>query len=125
MLTLIESPELLVETVLGFDSDSDDGRGLPLSASFEDKLGADSVSVVPGGFDQETSGMDVTGFGDGSSSFFLTGGAFRGDESKVGHQSPWGSEAPDVVDFAQKHQSSEYLDATQSAEGFDLFSELM
>ena len=69
--------------------------------------------------------MGVTGFGYGSSSFFLTGGAFRRDESKVGHQSPWGSEAPDVVDFAQKHQSSEYLDATQSAEGFDLFSELM
>jgi hypothetical protein len=76
VFALVKSPELLVETMLGFHGDGDDGRGLTLAASFQDQVGATSVTVIPGGFDQQSSGMDIPGFGDGALSFFVTRGAF-------------------------------------------------
>jgi hypothetical protein len=52
MFTLVETPELFVEAVLGLHGDGDDSRGLTLAASFQDKVGTTAVAVVPGGFDQ-------------------------------------------------------------------------
>ena len=73
MLALIEVPELFVETVLGLESDRNDGKRLSLTTSVQDKLGSCSVSVVPGGFDQKASGMDVPRLGDGSSALPFAG----------------------------------------------------
>jgi hypothetical protein len=50
MLTLIEVPKLFMETVLGFKSDSDNGRGLTLTTTIQDQVRSRSVSVVPGSF---------------------------------------------------------------------------
>ena len=86
VFTLVESPELLVETMLGFQGNSDNGRGLPLATSFQDQIGTTSVTVVPGGFDQESSGVNVAGLGDGTSSLAISGRSFRRHEAEVGHQ---------------------------------------
>ena len=48
---LIESPELLVEPVLGFERDGDDVGALALAASVQDEIGATAVTIVPGGLD--------------------------------------------------------------------------
>ena len=76
MFSFVEFPELLVEAVLGFDGDGDDGRGLPLSTSFQDQIGTAPVAVVPGGLHQEASCMNVAGLGDGPSSLALSGRSF-------------------------------------------------
>ena len=76
VFTFVESPELLVETVLGLHGDGDDIRGLTLATSLQDQIGATSVTVVPGRLDKEPSGVNVTGLGEGTSSFTIPGGAF-------------------------------------------------
>lgn len=68
MLALIESPELFVESVLGFESNSNDGWVLSLSPSVQDEICAGAVSIIPGSFHQESSGVDVASFGDWSTS---------------------------------------------------------
>jgi hypothetical protein len=51
MFSLIEVPKLFMKTVLGFESDGDNVRGLSLTTSIQDQFGSGSVSVVPGSFD--------------------------------------------------------------------------
>jgi hypothetical protein len=62
--------------MLGFHGDGDDDRGLTLAASRQYQIGTTSVTVIPGGFDEQASGMDISGFCDRSLSFSVTGGAF-------------------------------------------------
>ena len=45
-----------------------------------------------------------------------------GDKAEVGHQTPGGREAADIVDFTQKCQSGEGFDPAQTTESFDLWS---
>jgi len=40
VFALVKSPELLVEAMLGFHGDGDDGRGLALATSPQDQIGA-------------------------------------------------------------------------------------
>jgi hypothetical protein len=102
VFTLVEVPELFVETVLGFEGNGDNSRWLTLSAPVEDEVSASSMAVVPGSFDQESSDVGVTGFGNGSPMFFIAGRVLRGNESEVGHESSGGSEASDIIDLTQK-----------------------
>jgi len=76
VFALVKSPELLVEAMLGLHGDGNDGLGLTLATSRQDQIGTTSVTVIPGGFDKQSSGMDISGFGDRSFSFSLTRGAF-------------------------------------------------
>ena len=76
MFSLVESPELFVETVLGFYGDGDDSRGLTLATSLQDQICTTTVVVVPGRLDEEPSGMNVTGLGDRTSSLAISGGPF-------------------------------------------------
>ena len=86
VFTFVESPELFVESVLGLHGDGDDIRGLPLSPSSQDQMGAAAVAVVPGGLNEEPSGVDVTGFGDGASSLAISRRAFGWHQAEVGHE---------------------------------------
>ena len=78
MFALIESPELVNESVLGFHGDGDDLWRLTLPAAFEDEVGTGVVTIIPGGLDEDAPGVDVTGFGNGSSSLSLTRGVLHG-----------------------------------------------
>jgi hypothetical protein len=102
VLTLIESPELVNETMLGLDGDRDDLGGLSLTAALEDEVGIGVVAIVPGGLDEDAAGVSVSGLGDGSSSLPFPRGVLGGDEAEVGHESSGRTEAPDIVDFAQQ-----------------------
>jgi hypothetical protein len=73
MLTLIKANELSVKPVLCLESDRDDGRGLTLTSSVENEFGSSAVTVVPGSFDQEASGVSVAGLGDGTPAFNVPG----------------------------------------------------
>jgi len=83
---LVESPELLIETVLSFHGDGDDGWGLTLTTSFQDEIDTTSVTVIPGCFDHQSSGMDVTGFGDWAFALGMARGALGGHEAEVSHE---------------------------------------
>ena len=71
MLSFVESPELFVESVLGFESNGDNFGRLPLTAPPEDQVRAATMAIVPGSLDKEPSGVDVTGLGDGPASLML------------------------------------------------------
>jgi hypothetical protein len=122
MFSLVEAPRLFVETVLGLESDGDNGRGLSLTPSVQDELGGCSMPVVPSGFGQEMPGMVVPGLGNWSPLLFVAGRALGGDKAEVGHKTSWGREAADIVDFEQERQRSEGFNATQTTESFDLRS---
>jgi hypothetical protein len=117
---LIESPELVGESVLGFEGDGDDLGWLPLSAAFEDEIGAGIVTIVPGGLDEDAPSVAVTRFGDGTFSFPFSRGVFRRDEAKVGHESSGRAEATDVIDFAQKRHSGQCLHSSEATQRIDL-----
>ena len=86
VFTLIESPELLVEPVLGFERDGDDVGGLALAPSIQDEIGAAAMPVVPGGLDEEATGVGIAGLGNGTSAISFPGGSFGGNEAEVRHQ---------------------------------------
>jgi len=73
VFTFVESPELLIEPVLGLHGDGNHSRGLTLTASSQDQICITAVVVVPGCLDEEPSGVNITGFGDGSSSLAISG----------------------------------------------------
>ena len=66
---MVETPELLVKPMLGFEGDGDDLWWLTLTATVQDEVGPGAMVVVPGGFDEQTTDMDVAGLGDGSPAF--------------------------------------------------------
>jgi hypothetical protein len=66
VFSLIESPELMNESVLSLHGDGDDLGRLPLPTPLEDEVGAGVMAIVPGGFDEDAPGVAVTGFGNGS-----------------------------------------------------------
>ena len=76
MFALVEPMELFVESVLSFECNGDNLRRLSLSPSVQDQIRSGSVTVIPGSLNEETAGMDVAGFGDGSTAFSFTGGVF-------------------------------------------------
>jgi len=120
MFSLIEPPELFIEAVLGFHGDGNDCRWLSLTASLQYQIGSTTVAVVPGGFDQESPGVYVTGFGNRSSPLTIPRGSFGRDEAKISHQRFRGTEAAHIIDFAKKREGSQCFDATKTAEGFDV-----
>ena len=73
---VIATPELFVRSVLGFASDSDDVGRLPLATSVKNQIGTATMAVVPGGLDEDTTAVCVTGFSNGPASFALTRGPF-------------------------------------------------
>jgi hypothetical protein len=104
---MIKMPELFVEPALSFESNGDDLRRLSLSTSVQDEIGTSTVTVIPGGFDEESSSVDVACLGDGSATFFLTRRVFRGNETEVGHESSGRREAMDVIDFQEQSECSQ------------------
>jgi hypothetical protein len=66
MFALINPEELIDEAELSLLGNGDDLGWLPLTTAFEDKGRSVVVTVVPCGFDQQASDVDVAGFGDGA-----------------------------------------------------------
>jgi hypothetical protein len=122
VFTLIKAHELSVKSVLGLESDRDNGRRLSLAAAIKNEFGGGTVAVVPGGLDQESPGVSVAGLGDGTASFNVTGRMLRGDKAKVGHETCWRGKARDIIDLAHKGQGSQRLDTPEAAESLDLWS---
>jgi hypothetical protein len=120
MFALIETPKFLGQTMLSLDRDGDDVGRLSLAPAVKNGFGPCTVAVVPSGFDEDSAGVTIAGFGDGSTVFAFAGGSLRGNKAEVGHESLGRAEAPDVVDFEQKCKSGKDLDPTQAHESFDL-----
>ncbi len=74
VFTLVEMPELFVETMLSFEGNSHDGRWLTLTPTVNDEVSTSPMSVVPGGLDQETTDVDVAGFSDRTPILLVAGG---------------------------------------------------
>ena len=100
MFTVVKSPELLVEAVLGLNGDGDDIRRLTVATPLEYQIGATTMAVVPGSLDEDAPAVGVAGFGNGSSTLTLAAGSFRGNQAKVGHKRSWRSKAPDIADLS-------------------------
>lgn len=58
-----------MESVLSFERNGDDGGRLSLTSSVENKFSSGFVTIVPSGLDEEPSGMDIAGLGDGPTVF--------------------------------------------------------
>jgi hypothetical protein len=117
---LIKSPELVGESVLGFEGDGDDLGWLPLPAALENEIGTGIMTIVPCGLDEDAPGMAVAGLGNGPLSLAIPGRALGRDEAKVGHESSGGSEATDIVDFTQKRHGRQRLHSSEATESLDL-----
>ena len=117
MFALIQATELFVESVLGFECDGNNSRGLTLTPTVEDQLGVSPMPVVPSRLDEKSSCVHVAGYGDGSPAFLLAGGTLGGDESEVSHQCAGRAEATDVIDLSHQGCGGEGFDTTQAAEG--------
>lgn len=92
-------------------------RWLSLASSIENDIGCSAMSVVPGGFDEDPSGVRVTGLSDRSLSFPVPAGTLCGYEPEVSHQCPGRSEPIDVTDFRKqchRRQCSNTPEATES-----------
>ncbi len=120
VFSLIKPEELLGESVLGFEGDSDDVRRLPLPAPIEDKSRSGTMVVVPCSFDEQSSDVGITGFGNGSSILPGAGGVFGRNQAKVCHQLARRRKAADVVDLAQEREGGKGLHSSQATEGFNM-----
>lgn len=63
---------------------------------------AGSMSIVPGGFDEEPADMAVAGFGDGSALLPAARGVLAGHQAQEGHETPSGLEAHETVQLATR-----------------------
>jgi hypothetical protein len=76
VFALVKTPELFVETMLSFESDSDDIRRLTLSSAVQDQFCPGAMAVVPSGLDQKPADVDVASLGDGTSILLVARGVF-------------------------------------------------
>ena len=72
MLLVAQMIEPSREAMLSLERDGHNLWGLSLSPSVEDEIGAGVMTVVPGGLDEDASGMRVAGLGDGPSSLAIS-----------------------------------------------------
>jgi hypothetical protein len=59
MFAMVETPELFIESVLGFHCDGNNFRRLALTAPIENKIGTTAMAIVPGGFDKNTTAVGL------------------------------------------------------------------
>jgi len=122
MLALVKAYKLSVKSVLSFESDRDDGRGLPLASSVENEFGRCAVAVIPGSLNEKSPGVRVAGLGDGTPAFNVAGRMLRRNKAEVGHKSGWSGKSTDIIDLAEECQGGQGLDSSQAAKSFDLGS---
>ena len=76
-------------------------------------------AIGPGAFDEGSTGMGVTGFGERPLPASLTAGVFRGDQAQVFHQLSGVIDAREVAECSHGGDGHGELDATQGLERFD------
>ena len=73
MLALVKAYKFSVKPVLSLEGDCDDCRGLTLTSSVENEFGRGAVAVVPGGLDEKSACVRVTGLGDWTTALYVAG----------------------------------------------------
>ena len=99
MFAIVESPELFVEPVLGFDRNGNNICWLSLSPAIKNEIGTTSVPIVPGRLGEDAASVGVACFGDGTAAFTLPGRPLGWNETEVTHEGPRRTEATDVADL--------------------------
>src|SRR6266699_940291 len=92
-----QGPEAMAQAILRSLRERDDPVGLAGSPPSQAHPDVGTVTVVPGGLDEQTSHMDVAGLGDRAPALVLTTRMFARDQPQIGHQRARRLEAPEVV----------------------------
>ena len=75
----LEMAEASTEPLLGFPREVDDALGLAVMTGAQGGTDPGRQTIVPSGFDQSASAVDVAGFGDAALEAFISGGMFAGN----------------------------------------------
>ena len=97
----------------------DGSRWLALAAVAQRHPDAWTMSVVPGGLDEESSHVAVAGLGDGAEAALLARAVLAWDEADEGHQPPRRSEAFEVVQLDGEADGGDGVEASEAPQRGD------
>src|SRR5258706_16406166 len=85
-LPCAQTPIALAQPALGTPGNITHGRGLSLLTPLKRESNPCREAIVPGRFDQDTTGVTVAGLGDLTESACLAARVLRGHQSQIPHQ---------------------------------------
>src|SRR3954467_15397152 len=106
------------QTQLSLPGDCPDDRRQALLSDLQRPAQASRVTVGPGTLDQHPARSRVARLGDGAAPDLSAGRAFRGHQTKIGHQLPRGLEAAHIPDLRHEGNRRQKGDTAQGLVGW-------
>ena len=101
----------------------DDGRRGTALPQLQRAAAKRVVTILPGGFDQDSSQMRISGLGDVATNLRCAAGMLGWDEASKRHQARRGREAPCIAEFRRDGERREIIDAAKASQGDDARAE--
>jgi len=117
-----EASEASMQAIMRPIGEGDDAGRLSFSPPAEGEADRGAMAVMPGGLDEEASGMRVPGPGDGAALLRLPARVFTGDEAEEGHEGAGSREAAEVVELGDEADGGDGVDAAEATEPGDRFA---
>ena len=114
-----EASVAFTEPHLRFPTDVLDDLRLFFESQLPMSTDLGGITIRPGAFDQDATGMGVACLGDRSLATLLTGGMFRGHQAHKLPEFPWTLKACQVTYFGHQGDRHGALPPTQRLEGLD------